>query len=207
MNGQDSEPVQESELCSKLPNPTAALEVVVLRGLEGDQIGIASLDQQNRLYWNNRLLASDVTSFFCHADFLIFTTLANRAKFLPLEVATGSIVSESSVGPGGILEEVSRRIERGAMIVTALHGGQSLILQMPRGNLETIYPRPLALTTVKSHLEKLEYKEALSLCRRHRMDLNVLVDHDRPRFLENIERFLLDVDNIEFINLFISSLK
>ncbi len=40
-------------------------------------------------------------------------------------------------------EEAGRAIERGSCIVTCVMHGMQLVLQMPRGNLETICPRPL----------------------------------------------------------------
>lgn len=140
--------------CSRLSAASISLDIVGLHSAEGAiKIGLVSLDSRNRLSLNGRIIGSDVNSFFCHSDFLIFTTISNRAKFLPL-LATEGGSADSTAASGGLLEEVSRRIERGSHIVTALHGGQSLILQMPRGNLETIYPRPLVLTTVKMHLDR-----------------------------------------------------
>ena len=46
-----------------------------------------------------------------------------------------------------------RRVERGSRIVTVVPSTMSLVLQMPRGNLETINPRPLVLEVVKSDLD------------------------------------------------------
>lgn len=43
----------------------------------------------------------------------------------------------------------TRRVERGALAVVACPSSMSLVLQMPRGNLETIYPRPLVLAVIR----------------------------------------------------------
>lgn len=42
-----------------------------------------------------------------------------------------------------------RRVERGAKIVVASESEMSLVLQATRGNLETVYPRPMVLQVVK----------------------------------------------------------
>lgn len=47
----------------------------------------------------------------------------------------------------------SRKVERGSRIVTAVPSTMSLVLQMPRGNLETINPRPLVMEVVKQDLD------------------------------------------------------
>jgi elongator complex protein 1 len=48
--------------------------------------------------------------------------------------------------------EKSRRIEQGAKIVVV--AGINLVLQMPRGNLETIYPRALVLSKIHTFIDK-----------------------------------------------------
>ena len=53
-----------------------------------------------------------------------------------------------------------------------------VILQMPRGNLEAIHPRPLALAAVKKMLGRSDFKGAILMMKRHRIDMNLLYDHD-----------------------------
>ena len=50
--------------------------------------------------------------------------------------------------------ETTRRIERGAHAVCAVPADTKLVLQMPRGNLEVIYPRSLVLSATRRHLDK-----------------------------------------------------
>ncbi|KXS12071.1 IKI3-domain-containing protein [Gonapodya prolifera JEL478] len=91
------------------------------------------------------------------------------------------------------MEESHRRIERGATIVTAVQGGLAVILQMPRGNLETIYPRALAIIALQKKLDSSNYREALELCREHRISMNLLCDHNRTKFLEDSASFVSQV--------------
>jgi len=79
---------------------------------------------------------------------------------------------------------------------------------MPRGNLEAIYPRSLVLSVVRAHLDKLEFREAFLLMRKQKIDLNLLYDHSPQNFLSHCERFVLSLsDNIDHLNLFLSSLR
>lgn len=50
--------------------------------------------------------------------------------------------------------EMTRQIERGARIVCAVPADTKVVLQMPRGNLEVIYPRSLVLSATRRHLDK-----------------------------------------------------
>jgi hypothetical protein len=93
-------------------------------------------------------IASDCTSFGTSADFLIYTTTTHESKYAPLSVIArvldgGWVVSEQEK------EWEKRRVERGSLIVTVVSETMALVLQMPRGNLETVYPRPLVLAGVR----------------------------------------------------------
>lgn len=92
-------------------------------------------------------LASAVTSFTLTPEFLIYTTTAQNSHYAPLDVlrrmALGEEVSAADK------EWETRRVERGALAVVACPSSMSLVLQMPRGNLETVYPRPLVLAVIR----------------------------------------------------------
>lgn len=115
------------------------------------------LTQGGKLYGassssNNRLLISNANSFTIASGFLIFTTTAHAAQFAPLD-ALASLLSETD-DTKPLPEWESRRIERGSRIVTAVPSMMSLVLQMPRGNLETINPRPLVMNIVRQDIDK-----------------------------------------------------
>ena len=50
--------------------------------------------------------------------------------------------------------------------------------QMPRGNLETVYPRALVLSSVRRHLDQRCYGDAFVTMRKHRINLNLIYDHN-----------------------------
>jgi elongator complex protein 1 len=83
----------------------------------------------------------------------------------------------------------------------------SLVLQMPRGNLETIYPRAMVLAGVRRLVEEKAYGSAFATCRTQRVDMNILFDHRPEQFLENVGLFLEQVKDPANVDLFLSTLK
>jgi elongator complex protein 1 len=104
-------------------------------------------------------------------------------------------------------DERYRSIERGAKIVTVMPTTYSVILQMPRGNLETVYPRALVLAAIRRSIEHEQYRDAFLACRNQRVDMNILHDHDPDRFLRNIEKTITQIKRIEHIDLLLSQLR
>jgi elongator complex protein 1 len=83
----------------------------------------------------------------------------------------------------------------------------SVVLQMPRGNLETIYPRALVLAAIRRSIENNSYSEAFLACRNQRVDMNILHDHDPERFMSNVEKIITQIKRIEHIDLLLSQLR
>lgn len=77
-----------------------------------------------------------------------------------------------------VVDETVRSVERGSRIVTVVPADIKLVLQMPRGNLETIYPRALVLSRLRKDLDQLEFGEALRCMRQHRINMNLIYDHN-----------------------------
>lgn len=50
------------------------------------------------------------------------------------------------------------------------------------------------------------YRKAFLACRKHRIDLNVLVDRDPKLFGERLPSFVEQVSDIDYINLFLTNL-
>jgi len=93
-------------------------------------------------------LATGVTSFTITPDFLIYTTSSQSSHYAPLSSVQRVLDGEDvALIPDEDWEQ--RRVERGAVAVVACPSSMSLVLQMPRGNLETVYPRALVLSVVR----------------------------------------------------------
>ena len=96
-------------------------------------------------------LATNANSFVIASGFIIFTTTAHEAHFAPLKMLYSILCLEDGAEKPDLEK---RRVERGSRIVTAVPSMMSLVLQMPRGNLETINPRPLVMSVVKRDLDR-----------------------------------------------------
>lgn len=167
---------------------------------------IIGLSHLNGLYFGTRLFASNCTSFHIHPDFLIYSTLDHKTHFVPTAFDLSCFTFQNFKG-SNLFDESFRRIERGAEIVTCIPGGVELILQMPRGNLETVYPRALVLSRVRRLIMDENYGEALLLCRKHRIDMNILCDFQPQKFLDDVDKFIIQVNDCDHLNLFLSALK
>ena len=78
---------------------------------------------------------------------------------------------------------------------------------MPRGNLETIFPRAMVVAGIRKLIEEKNYKKAFTHCRTQRVDMNILYDHAPEQFLANVTLFIDQVKKITYIDLFLSSLR
>ncbi|OQO05229.1 hypothetical protein B0A48_08996 [Cryoendolithus antarcticus] len=103
-------------------------------------------------------------------------------------------------------DERCRNIERGARLITVMPSAYSLVLQMPRGNLETIYPRALVLAGIRSAINDRDYKKAFLICRTHRVDMNFLHDYAPQQFMRDVELVVKQIKKKEYIDLLLSSM-
>ncbi|KAF9112880.1 hypothetical protein BGX27_002637 [Mortierella sp. AM989] len=166
---------------------------------------VVGLARNNRLYVNDRLISSETTSYCLHNHFLVFTTATHSARFLPLETSLSEFkIVDNSTLP---YDESIRRVERGSKIVLALPYSVNLILQMPRGNLETVAPRAMVLSVTRDALDKCDFRTAFLTCRKHRIDLNILYDHNTKVFMDNVGEFVKQVKEVDYLNLFLSFLR
>ena len=90
-------------------------------------------------------------------------------------------------------------------MILAVANDTKTILQMPRGNLEVIHPRALAIHILQKLLDDCEYAKAMDILRRQRINLNLLVDHNPGLFKENIDKFL-EATNVDRLCVFIADL-
>lgn len=56
-------------------------------------------------------------------------------------------------------------------------------------------------------LDRLHYRAAFLGCRRHRIDLNILYDHNPIAFKANLSQFISQIKAVDYLNLFLSGLK
>lgn len=164
---------------------------------------LVSMTRTGSLYANKQLLARNCTSFLVTTAHILFTTSQHLLKFVHL-----NSVEELEV-PGDTPEtdERCRNIERGGKLVIVTPSNFAVTLQMPRGNLETIYPRALVLAGIRTFIDRKDYRSAFIACRNQMVDLNILHDYAPEQFMENVGLFVDQMKRIDYIDEFLSRLR
>lgn len=141
-----NEPESVAQLCQNAQTILVSQESELLFALSANgKLVFAPLGLEDNL--DTAPLASAVTSFTLTPEFLIYTTTSQMSQYAPLDVLRRMAEGEEVVDADKRWE--TRRVERGALVVAACPSSMSLVLQMPRGNLETVYPRPLVLAVIR----------------------------------------------------------
>lgn len=193
---------QPNSTVFKLPDNSIQPSLGELNG-HGPQHHKISLSPQGTLYADKTLLARDCTSYILTDAHLIFTTAQHLLKFVHLTDPTQMQVPSDTPE----VDERCRSIERGARIVTSIPSIYAVILQMPRGNLETIFPRVLVVSGIRQHIRAGDYLAAFLACQTHQVDLNILHDYDPETFLSQIAKFIDQLKKPSRVDEFLSKLK
>ncbi|KAK6016060.1 hypothetical protein OSTOST_18461, partial [Ostertagia ostertagi] len=98
-----------------------------------------------------------------------------------------------------------RAVELGSQLI-ACGMGTGVIMQMPRGNLETIHPRPFVIRVIKQLLDAGNFVEALKDMKKHRIDMNLIVDYKPDMFIANISKLVATSKDAELICILIAAL-
>ncbi|KAF4451349.1 elongator complex protein 1 [Fusarium austroafricanum] len=170
----------------------------------GDEIVAFGLSRNGHIYANSHLLAKNCTSFIVTPSHLIFTTNNHLVKFVHLSANVDELEVPADDPE---IDERCRSVERGSRLVTALPANMSIVLQMPRGNLETVFPRAMVVAGIRNLIDEKNYARAFSYCRTQRVDMNILYDHQPEQFLANVGLFLDQIPDVAHIDLFLSSLR
>uniref|UniRef100_A0AAQ5ZMD6 Elongator complex protein 1 n=1 Tax=Amphiprion ocellaris TaxID=80972 RepID=A0AAQ5ZMD6_AMPOC len=168
---------------------------------------LLGLTDRSHLYAGDTELASNVCSFAVCNDFLLITTHSHTCRCLHLGTLTVKGLQASLASDGSQNDETLRRVERGSRIVTVVPQDTRVILQMPRGNLETVHHRALVLAQLRTWLDSLRFRDAFECMRKLRINLNLIYDHSPKVFLEKIQTFITQLNSINHINLVLTELK
>ncbi|KAI6009884.1 pol II transcription elongation factor [Pisolithus marmoratus] len=158
-------------------------------------------------------LVNNGNSFTVASGFVVFTTNSHEAHFTPAAILVDHLINRSlaeddSLTPNQVTTDTweKRRVERGSRIVTVVPSTMSLVLQMPRGNLETINPRPLVMEAVKNDLDAGRWQKAFLACRKHRINLSIIVEHNEDAFMAGVSQFVEQIQQVDYINLFLTNI-
>ncbi|XP_048147276.1 elongator complex protein 1 isoform X1 [Corvus hawaiiensis] len=172
-----------------------------------DEEVILGLTDRCRFFVNDIEVASNITSFATYNEFLLVTTNSHTCQCFCLKNLSVKALQAGLSSAAAPNSETLRKVERGSRIVTVVPQDTKVVLQMPRGNLETIHHRALVLAQIRKWLDRLMFREAFQCMRKLRINLNLLYDHNPKVFLENTETFIRQIDSVNYINLFFTELK
>eukprot|EP00049_Salpingoeca_infusionum_P014342 m.268011 g.268011 ORF g.268011 m.268011 type:complete len:1408 (-) comp15650_c0_seq1:323-4546(-) len=186
--------------------PACCYDIFVLGAAAGSNSGsVVGLTQAFQLVVNDNVIATDCNSVATHRAFLVYTTNAHTCRFLPLTNDLCKATQQTQKQHE--FDHTIRAVERGSHIVCVPDHDIKVVLQMPRGNLEAIFPRALVLHRVKDLLDNKQYRSAFLMLRKHRMSLNLLYDHNPTAFQADVYDFVKAVRTTQNLNLFIVELK
>ncbi|XP_054288368.1 elongator complex protein 1 isoform X2 [Macrosteles quadrilineatus] len=171
---------------STLPDPCVSVRCIGTH--------IFARDQNNQMFVDGECVATNVTSYYCLLQFLVMTLSSHQLCIT--NINSGFKMLDGS--------DTCRRVERGARLVVCV--SHSVVLQMPRGNLETIEPRALTLVTAAALLDSGDYAAVAKLLRRQRINLNLCVDHNPSLFLLSVPRFVAQIQDPQWLSVFVAEL-
>ncbi|NXG38342.1 ELP1 protein, partial [Dromaius novaehollandiae] len=183
-----------------------------LTRISGEEV-ILGLTDRCRFFVNDTEVASNITSFATYNEFLLVTTNSHTCQCFCLKDISVKALQTGLSSAAVPNNETVRNVERGSRIITVVPQDTKVVLQMPRGNLETVHHRALVLAQIRKWLNRLMFREAFQCMRKLRINLNLLYDHNPKAsmptsvFLENVETFIRQIDSVNYINLFFTELK
>ncbi|XP_030323121.1 elongator complex protein 1 isoform X1 [Calypte anna] len=185
--------------------PYPCMQTSITR-ISGEEM-ILGLTDRCRFFVNNTEVASNITSFATYNEFLLVTTNSHTCQCFCLKNLSVKALQAGLSSAAAPNSETLRKVERGSRIITIVPQDTKVVLQMPRGNLETVHHRALVLAQIRKWLDRLMFREAFQCMRKLRINLNLLYDHNPKVFLENAETFIRQIDSVNYINLFFTELK
>ncbi|KAL1493327.1 hypothetical protein ABEB36_011402 [Hypothenemus hampei] len=156
------------------------------------------LTDHMELMLNDRMIFAKVTSFYLYGNYLLFTQIENEHYLLHTKRFTSEYIHDPTT--------FSREIEQGARIVCVTSKDARIILAMPRGNLETITCRLIAIDRIDSLLNANRWSEAVNQIRHQRLNWNLLIDLNQRRFINHITEFIEAAGSISLLNNIVSEL-
>ncbi|GLI77620.1 putative elongator complex protein 1 [Penicillium ochrochloron] len=184
-------------------SPTVETHWARAVSISDDERILITLTRTGTLYADKRVLAKNCTSFLVTPSHLLFTTSQHLLKFVHLNRVDDMEVPEDTPET----DERCRSIERGSKLVSVIPSIFAVVLQAPRGNIETIFPRALVLAGIRTFIDRKNYRAAFLACRSQMVDMNILHDYAPQQFMESVQLFVEQVKKIEFIDDFLSRLK
>lgn len=150
------------------------------------------LTKRHSLFMDDFEVSHNATSFALTGKYLVFTTLEHYLQIFDTEERE-------------FVEK--RRVERSSKIVTAVHDDVSVVLQHARGNLESVRPRFFVKAKVRELTRNALYIDAVKLCRKDRLDMNIVFEENVADFIDRVPEFVRSIlPQTDYLNLFLTHL-
>jgi hypothetical protein len=170
------------------------------------------LSDNDQLYYNRELLTDNCTSFIATAEFVLFVTMTQGMyDFLHIYRLTEIAKCRASLARLPKLTDGKdhhlRNVERGSELISV--SSQRVVFQLPRGNLEIIYPKLLLFHEIKLLInQRRDYANAFNEIKRHKLDMNLIIDINPKVLTEEINNgnFAKSFRKSDHINLILNSL-
>eukprot|EP00762_Andalucia_godoyi_P005641 ANDGO_06430.mRNA.1 Elongator complex protein 1 len=165
---------------------------------------ISLCTSRNALFVGSKKLTEECTSFLTHDEFLLFTTSRHDLFMIPHRSIQS--FAQGHCGVSELLSDANKRqVERGSILLAALHHSAFVVLEMPRGNLEGIQPRVMMEWYVKEMLSQNHFREAVISCRKHKIEMDFIPAHCAGRdFSEHAAAFVLQIPESDVHDLFLT---
>lgn len=170
-----------------------------------DKEKLIVLCKNNKLYINENIIGSEITSFETYEKFLLITQNSNSPYSTLHLIDLTTFDFNTELKPNFESKSLSiRTIERGSVIVGVTQS--TVTLQAQRGNLETFNPRILILNDIKKLIKEKNYKKSFELLRKHKINMNFIYEVNPEEFLANSEEIVNQIGKADYLNLLVNSL-
>ncbi|KAF5282772.1 hypothetical protein FQR65_LT02769 [Abscondita terminalis] len=164
-----------------------------------DSVIVLSLTPSQEFFVNETKVLSGVLSFIVHQSYLLITTTENTLLCVRL--------NNLLVKDGLLKRAYCRSVEQGSYLLFGLPNNSSVVLQMPRGNVEMCAVRIISIDRLETLLKQQQWKDAIDLVRLERMNPTILIDLNFDRFIENVDKFVQSIETPAVINDFLLGLQ
>ncbi|CAH1124194.1 unnamed protein product [Ceutorhynchus assimilis] len=179
---------------SEIPNGTSKISSNNIYLYKYKNVHI-ELDKKRNLIIDEKVLAENVLSLYLHDNYLLYTQHQVEKNIL---VSIRLPENLLHIDPKTMVK-VTREVEQGAKIITVTNKHQ-VILALPRGNLETITSRLIAIDALENLLSQNLWGTAVDQMRHQKLNWNLLIDLNRQRFLEHIKDFIIAAKSAWLLN-------
>ncbi|KAJ7423147.1 putative elongator complex protein 1 [Willisornis vidua] len=136
----------------QFPYPCVQTSITRINGEEM----ILGLTDRCRFFVKDVEVASNITSFITYNEFLLVTTNSHTCQCFCLKNLSVKALQAGLSSAAAPNSDTLRKVERGSRIVTVVPQDTKVVLQMPRGNLETVHHRALVLAQIRKWLDREE---------------------------------------------------